>query len=396
MRLKNQTLKPAICLLALTLITSSFLWATDEVFRVAPVTPEQVAEYKLDAKFFKKCTTAQNILIATSEKVSDFTILEAAYQFDMVMKTIVPEVAQRIRDRKVLCVLIAHNELTSDVPFFVSDKKGKELDFYNWRQRGFLTKVDDRQVVLFAEEDVMEYEGGMQAESILIHEFGHVIQGAGFDKELNARVKETFNHAKEKGIYQDGYAAQKFRRVKSTTPVSLVDALTKSFPSEPRDFLCACLDGGDILVNGKPAQAKVEVIHDDKVLIVFGGPKQCYAGGNSAEYWAEGVQDWFDTNRTMDHDHNHIHTRDQLKTYDPELAKLCADVLGDSSWRFVSPRLRAGTGHLTGYDPAKAPKVEKLEHIDLAAQDYYDTYWKDFWKRLHEKHPVIAAPKAQE
>ena len=68
------------------------------------------------------------------------------------------------------------------------------------------------------------------------------------------------------------------------------------------------------------------------------------------------------------------------------MAKLCAEVLGDSPWRFVSPRSRAGRGHLTGYHPATAPKVAKLEHIDQAAQDYYDKYWKDFWKRLHEKH----------
>ena len=87
-------------------------------------------------------------------------------------------------------------------------------------------------------------------------------------------------------------------------------------------------------------------------------------------------------------------TSDQFKTYDPELAQLCADVLGDSAWRFVSPRLRAGTGHLASYDPAAAPKVEKLEHIDLAAQDYYDGYWKDYWKRLHEKHPDKAAASA--
>jgi hypothetical protein len=34
--------------------------------------------------------------------------------------------------------------------------------------------------------------------------------------------------------------------------------------------------------------------------------------------------------------------------------------------------------------------VKKLESIDLAAQDYYDTYWKDFWQRLHDKHEAKA------
>jgi hypothetical protein len=61
-------------------------------------------------------------------------------------------------------------------------------------------------------------------------------------------------------------------------------------------------------------------------------------------------------------------------------------VLGDSPWRFVSPRTRAGSDHLKGYDPSTAPKVVKLEHIDQAAQDYYDLYWKDYWKRLHQKY----------
>ncbi|MFM8470026.1 MAG: hypothetical protein ACKODH_08655 [Limisphaerales bacterium] len=358
----------------------------DASFQVQPLSAAQATEYKLDPAFFKKATVVQNILIATSAKVSDFTHREAAYQFDMVMKTIRPEIAQRIRDKNVLCVLVAHNELTSDIPLFTSDKTGKELDFYNWRQRGFLTRRNDRQTVLFAEEDVMEYEGGMQLESILIHEFGHVIQGAGFDKSLNDRVRAAFENAKAKGIYNDGYAAQKFRRVTSATPVSLLEALAKSFPDQTPDFLRQCLDGGDILVNGKPVRADAQVTRNDKVLIVFGGPKQCYALVNPAEYWAEGVQDWYDTNRTMDHDHNHIHPRAQVKTYDPERAKLCAEVLGDSDWRFVSPRKRAGQGHLVGYNPATAPTVAKLPHIDEAAQDYYDKYWKDFWKRLHEKH----------
>ena len=364
------------------------LHAADALLQVKAVSVEEAAEYRLDPNFFKKGTWVQDILIATSTNVSDFAHLEAAYQFDMMMKTIRPDIAQRIRDRKVLCVLVGHKELTSDVPLFASEKIGKELDFYNWRQRGFLTTKNNRPVVLFSEEDVLEYEGGMQLESILIHEFGHVVQGAGFDKELNARVRAAFENAKTKKLYNDGYAAQKFRRVKSETPVSLLDALVKSFPAETREFLGKCLDGGDVLVNGRPARADVTVTRDDKVLIVFGGPKQTYSMASQAEYWAEGFQDWFDTNRTMDHDHNHIHTRDQLKAYDPELAKLCEEVLGTSEWRFVSPRVRAGQGHLAGYNPATAPKVSKLEHIDLAAQDYYDKYWKDFWKRLHEKHDV--------
>jgi hypothetical protein len=357
-------------------------------FEVKPLGEGQAAEYKLDPGFYQKGALVQDILIATSKRVSDHTILEAAYQFDRVMNTIKPEVARRIRDSKVLCVLVAHNELTSDVPQFKSKETGRELDFYNWRQRGFLTRVDGRSTVLFAEEDVMEYEGGMQIESILIHEFGHVIHGAGFDKDQQRKLTEAFEQAKAKGLWNDGKAAQRFRRVKGDEPVLLLDALVKAFPKQSPELLKRCLDGGDILVNEKPTDSAVKVTGKDKVLIVFGGEKQCYAGKNKAEYFAEGVQCWFDTNRTMDHDHNHIHTREQLKAYDVGLARLCEEVLGDTEWRFVSPRARAGKEHLTGYDPAKAPVVVDADFIDAAAQDYYDEYWADYWQRLRDKYPA--------
>ncbi len=357
-------------------------------YEVKPVSEAQAAEYKLDPSFYKKGVSVQDILIATSQQVADHTIREAAYQFDMVMKTIKPDVASRIRQRKVLCILVAKDELTSDVPQFKSDKTGRELDFYNWRQRGFLTTLDGRSTVFFAEEDVMEYEGGMQIESILIHEFGHVIDGAGFDEDQNHKLTEAFKQAKASGLWNDGLAAMRFRRVKGDEPVSLLDALVKAFPKESVDFLKSCLDVGDVLVNEKPTNSAVKVTGKDKILIVFGGEKECYAGKNQAEYFAEGVQCWFDTNRTMDHDHNHIHTRDQLKAYDPGLAKLCEEVLGNSEWRFVSPRLRAGKDHLQGYDPAKSPVVVEADFIETAALDYYDGYWADYWQRLRDKYPA--------
>ena len=372
--------------LAKFLVLSIALIGVANAYEVKPLSQEIADEYKLDRAFFKKGTMVQDILIATSVKVTDYTHLEAAYLFDKMMADLKPEIAQRIRDKKVLCILVAHDELTSDVPQFKSKKTGKELDFYNWRQRGFLTKVDKRYVVFFAEGDVMEYKGGMQIESILIHEFGHVIHGAGFDEKLKKRWTETFENAKSKGLWKDGYAAQRFRRVEGDQPVVLLDALVKAFPEQSPDLLRKCLDGGDILVNGKPTNSKVKVNGEDKVRIVFGGEKDCYASKNRAEYFAEGVQAWYNTNRTMDHDHNHIETRAQLKQYDPMLAKLCEDLLGNGQWRFVSPRERAGKGHLKGYDPTKSPVVKDLEHIKIAGLDYYDKYWSEYWGRLEKKY----------
>jgi len=374
----------------LTLLALFMCPAMQAAYQVKPLTKEQAREYKLDTGFYKKATEVQDILIVTSGKVADLAHHETAYQFDMLMRNIKPQIAEAIRKKRVLCLLIGHNEFTSQLPQFTTNKKGEELDFYNWRQRGFLTRIGSRPTVVFAEEDVMEYEGGMKLESILIHEFGHVVHGAGFDESLHKRLTKTFENVSKTGIWNDGRAAQRYRRIKSDDPVSLFESLKKSFPGEDPKLIRKCLNGGDILVNGQKTTANVKVNKDDKVLIVFGGDKRCYASRNRAEYWAEIYQCWYNTNRTMDHDHNHIHTREQLIQYDPMGAKLCEDVLGKPDWLFVSPRLRAGQAHLKNYDPSKAPKVEDLPHIKKAANDYYDKYWKVFWQRLYDKHEVLS------
>jgi hypothetical protein len=80
-----------------------------------------------------------------------------------------------------------------------------------------------------------------------------------------------------------------------------------------------------------------------------------YASVNHSEYFAEGVQSWFDNNRQPDHDHNHVDTRAELKEYDPGLAALCEEVFGDTVLVYTKPATRLH-GHLEGYDPSTAPE----------------------------------------
>ena len=89
-----------------------------------------------------------------------------------------------------------------------------------------------------------------------------------------------------------------------------------------------------------------------------------YAAENKEEYWAEGVQSWFDTNRPPDALHNHVDTRAELEAYDPRLAKLIGDALGRAAWRYVTPARRAERGHLAGYDPTGSPRFAWPEGLD--------------------------------
>ena len=60
-----------------------------------------------------------------------------------------------------------------------------------------------------------------------------------------------------------------------------------------------------------------------------------YANTNSAEYWAEGVQSWFNDNASAEPAngiHNWVDTRDELEAYDPGLADLIATWFSDELW----------------------------------------------------------------
>ncbi len=130
-----------------------------------------------------------------------------------------------------------------------------------------------------------------------------------------------------------------------------------------------------------------------------------YAAGNHHEYFAEGVQSWFDNNRENDHDHNHVNTRAELLEYDPGLAAMCREVFGDTELRYTKPATRL-TGHMAGYDPAKAPKfawparlVNLKQRIREKAQERerlansHDTRVIAGWK-VHVKSELLARDPA--
>ena len=82
--------------------------------------------------------------------------------------------------------------------------------------------------------------------------------------------------------------------------------------------------------------------------------KGTYAATNAKEYWAEGVQAWFDCNDTK----NLVVTRVELLKADEGLSARLKEVFGDKPWRYSPPSRRNPTdrAHLKGFDPARAPE----------------------------------------
>jgi hypothetical protein len=85
--------------------------------------------------------------------------------------------------------------------------------------------------------------------------------------------------------------------------------------------------------------------------------KGYYAARDPAEYWAEGVQSYFDANGNPGGpQHPPIATREALIAYDPLLAALIASVFPDRSWRYTPVARRLNDPHLRGYDPAQSAR----------------------------------------
>ncbi len=163
------------------------------------------------------------------------------------------------------------------------------------------------------------------------------------------------------------------------TPKDYWDARARGMGGSGDDPLCSCGEENLLAYPGDPYAAENILIHefahnihlrgmvnvdptfDARVKAAYDSAMKAelwkgkYAAVNHHEYFAEGVQSWFDNNRVNDHDHNHVHLRSQLIEYDPGLAALCREVFGDTVLKYTKPTTRLH-GHLEGYDPATAPK----------------------------------------
>jgi hypothetical protein len=167
------------------------------------------------------------------------------------------------------------------------------------------------------------------------------------------------------------------------------DARARGMGGSRRDPYCSCAEENLLGYPGDPFAAECILIHelahnihlrgmvnvdptfDGRLKATYDAAMEAglwkgkYASVNHHEYFAEGVQSWFDDNRENDHDHNHVNTRAELLEYDPGLATICREVFGDTKLKYTKPATRL-EGHLAGYDPASAPAFIWPERLDDA------------------------------
>ena len=261
-------------------------------------------------RFYSQVVHLRGLPIVASPKVNPFALKEASFICDLMLAKR-PEVLQAMVDSGARLCIMAHDEYTTDLPEFVG----------------------------MGEEPMQGFEG---------------FSGKDF---WDARARGTG------GSPTDPYC-------------TCAEENVLGYPGDPYEKECILIHEFAHCIHLRGLM-NVDPTFDSRLKSAYeaamkaGLWKGKYASVNHAEYFAEGVQSWFDNNRENDHDHNHVNTRAELLEYDAGLAAICREVFADTQVKYTKPATRL-TGHLEGYDPAKAPTFawpERLQAIKAAIRD---------------------------
>ena len=175
--------------------------------------------------FYVQWIDVEGLPVAASAKVNPYAVKEAAWLIRQMIGHR-QDVLQALAKNNVRFAVMAHNELTTQIP----EHSDLQPDYYWDRRARGLGSTPTRPAVSCGEENLLNYTGDpYSTENILVHEFAHAIHQMGLnmvDPSFDDRLKVLYDAVVEKGLWKNTYAIT-----------------------------------------------------------------------NKAEYWAEGTQSWFDTNR---------------------------------------------------------------------------------------------------
>ena len=254
--------------------------------------------------FYTQTASATGFPIVASAKVNPYALKEAAYLVDMLLSKR-PDVRKAMIQSGARLCIMAHDEYTTDLPEFERMGRTGESEFPGISAKDFW---DAR----------ARGTGGSQHDPFCTCAEENVLGYKGDPYSTECILIHEFAHS----IHLRG--------------LSNVDP---TFDPRLKETFDKAMKAG--LWRGK------------------------YASVNHHEYFAEGVQSWFDNNRENDHDHNHVNTRAELLDYDPGLAAMCREVFGDTEVKYTKPATRL-TAHMAGYDSANTPTFVWPERLKKA------------------------------
>lgn len=186
----------------LTVLTAVPALAQRQVTAISDETREHYALHP----YYKQILLADGLLIVSSDKVPAEGLEEAAYLIDQVLMGR-DDLRKAIATAQIRLAIMNIDEFTTDVP---EHAKHTPKDWWDRRARG-LGARGRRSAMSCGCENLLQYEGDPYSdESILIHEFAHVIDDVGLamvDPAFEEKLKDAYKQAMAAGLWENAYAA---------------------------------------------------------------------------------------------------------------------------------------------------------------------------------------------
>jgi hypothetical protein len=193
-------------------LTSTTVYAplpvTPPPSRVMPLSDALRQEFSL-APFYTKSFVVRGIPVISSDKASDYALLECAYTLDHMLADSPAWVMSALNQGKVRMEVMSVVEYTADLPESQYWEAGRDLEsgaFWDQRARG----MGSFPAASCAEENLLNLSSDpYKQENITIHEFSHTIASA--IREVNPawyeRLIATYKKAMAAGLFANSYAA---------------------------------------------------------------------------------------------------------------------------------------------------------------------------------------------
>lgn len=173
------------------------------------VHPSGVPAGKNIPDFYKKYLAVDGLYIVSSDKVRDEALMKT-YEIVSLMLSKRPDVKKHMVERGCHVMVLGEHEEVCELPEYAHICDTPEnIAFWNKRARGFGGAPEDTLSASFGEENVLAFPGDRyKGESILVHEFAHLIHMVGIaeiEPDFNDRLEALRQNAIKKGLWKDTY-----------------------------------------------------------------------------------------------------------------------------------------------------------------------------------------------
>ena len=181
---------------------------TAEIITIPESVPPPLAvreAFDLDP-FYQQWIDVEGLPVVASATVNPYALKEAAWLIRQMIGHR-PEVLRAMADNKIRFVVMAYNEMTTDIP----EHSDLRPDFFWDRRARGLGATWQSRAVSCGEENLLNYPGDpYSTENILIHEFAHTIHEMGLvttDPSFDNRLKSTYETAIRNGLWAGTYGS---------------------------------------------------------------------------------------------------------------------------------------------------------------------------------------------